>query len=179
MAELSLIAVTRPDFVPGEAAAIVRLLCERGFSRVHIRKPGADALHVAALVRAVPPQLRGRLSLHDCFEVAADAGAGGVHLNSRCPAPPTGWHGLVSRSCHSLDELGHRRHFDYVFLSPVFDSISKPGYRAAFTEEELTASPLVDSHVVALGGVTPARLGAVARMGFGGAAMLSAAWSDL
>ena len=105
---MKLIAVTTPDFWPGEAGAITALLAHGGFCRVHIRKPGADAAQIESLLETIPGELRHRLSLHDCLELAAAGLAGGVHLNSRNPVPPEGFNGIISRSCHSLEEV--RRH---------------------------------------------------------------------
>ncbi len=98
----------------------------------------------------------------------------GVHLNSRNPQAPAGFAGTVSRSCHSLEES--RGAADYVFISPVFDSISKAGYTAAFSLDELRGK--VDSRCIALGGVEPCRLSQVADAGFGGAALLGYIWRD-
>ena len=176
---MRLIAVTTPNFWQGEAQAITELLAARGFSRVHIRKPGARSDEVERLLREIPADLRPRLSLHDCHHLALQELAGGVHLNGRNPEPPDGFTGILSRSCHSLEEV--RRYadtVDYLFLSPVYDSISKTGYRAAFTIGELAASGLLGEKVMALGGVTPERLAELHHAGFGGAAMLGAAWSD-
>ena len=64
--------------------------------------------------------------------------------------------GAVSRSCHSLEEVAESRELDYVFLSPVFDSISKQGYASHFSEEQLRGH--VDARVMALGGVTAGRI---------------------
>ncbi|MDD6809054.1 MAG: thiamine phosphate synthase, partial [Bacteroidales bacterium] len=45
---------------------------------------------------------------------------------------------MLSVSCHSLEELSaHKAKFDYLFLSPIFDSISKKGYSGRFTREQL------------------------------------------
>lgn len=176
---MRLIAVTTPNFWQGEAQAITELLAARGFSRVHIRKPGARSDEVERLLREIPADLRPRLSLHDCHHLALQGLAGGVHLNGRNPEPPDGFTGILSRSCHTLEEV--RRYadtVDYLFLSPVYDSISKTGYRAAFTLSELAASGLLGEKVMALGGVTPERLAELHKTGFGGAAMLGAAWSD-
>lgn len=62
----------------------------------------------------------------------------GIHLNGRNPNLPEGYKGHVSCSCHSLDEVKERKSScDYVFLSPVFNSISKLNYNSAYTAEEL------------------------------------------
>ena len=169
------IVITLPEFYTGEAEAIVRQL-DLGADRVHIRKPGASAAGMSALLGAIPRAYRSRLSLHDCTELAAEAGVGGVHLNSRNPHTPAGWTGLVSRSCHTLEELADAE-ADYCFLSPIFDSISKPGYRSAFTPEALRGADL--SRAFALGGVSGGRLAEVEALGFAGAAMLGAAWSPV
>ena len=105
-----------------------------------------------------------------------------MHLNARNPAPPEGFRGLVSRSCHTLGEVAeHAADTGYRFLSPIFDSISKSGYRAAFSGEalcEAAAQGIIDTRTLALGGVTPSRLPQVRAWGFGGAALLGCIWRD-
>lgn len=177
---MKLIAVTTPDFwtegFEAEARAIVSLLDEGGFWRIHLRKPASRPEDMEALISAIPRRLRGSLSLHDHFELAYKYGVGGVHLNRRNPVAPLGWDGLVSRSCHSLDELtrGEPNQADYRFLSPIFDSISKQGYKSAFDVDSLGGQ--LPPRIVALGGVTYDRLNILEDTGFYGAAMLSAAW---
>ena len=57
-------------------------------------------------------------------------------------------------SLHSLGELSEDLHgLDYAFLSPVFDSISKQGYTAAFDSEALKeAVSKAACPIIALGG---------------------------
>ena len=57
-----------------------------------------------------------------------------------------------------------------MFLSPVFDSISKQGYASHFSEEQLRGH--VDARVMALGGVTAGKIPWLADVGFGGCAFL-------
>lgn len=175
------IVITLPYFTPGEGARIASMLADGGAARVHIRKPAADEASVAALVEEVPAHLRTRLSVHYFPAVAARYGCG-LHLNSRVPAPPAGFSGTLSRSCHSLDELRDLADVDYAFLSPVFDSISKVGYRSAFTSADLAdaaARGLIGPKVYALGGVDPSKFALLQRLGFGGAALLGAAWAPV
>ncbi len=66
-------------------------------------------------------------------------------------------------------------------LSPIYDSLSKAGYRAAFTAATLRQAAVegtIGPRVVALGGVTPARIPELSDLGFGGAAFLGYIWGD-
>lgn len=174
---MELIAVTVPYFYPGEERRIAEALTTGGFARVHIRKPDCTPGDMLGLINAIPRNLRSRISLHDCFGLAAETGIGGVHLNHRNPAPPAGWSGLVSRSIHSVEEIPSvDSRYAYAFLSPIFPSISKPGYRAEFDMEALRRQ--LTPKIYALGGVTRERLGYLEEIGFAGAAMLGAAWSE-
>ena len=173
---MRLIAISLPEFHSGEARQITRLLADGAFWRVHLRKPGAKPDDLRRLLDSVPAELYPHLSLHDFFDIAEERSLGGVHLNSRNPDAPAGWTGMTSRSCHSTAELKEHAGLDYLFLSPVFDSISKPGYHSAFSLDKLRGSGLLGPNIFALGGVTPERLPALADAGFGGAAMLGAAW---
>ena len=59
-----------------------------------------------------------------------------------------------SISLHSLDELSEDLHgLEYAFLSPIFDSISKPGHNAAFDSDALRkAVSAAACPIIALGG---------------------------
>jgi thiamine monophosphate synthase len=172
------IVITCPFFFDEEAEAINDYL-HRGF-KVHIRKPEADIRQVEDLLCRIPIEYRSRVVLHDFFSLAEQYAVGGVHLNSRNAEPPKGWGGTVSRSCHSLDEVREwKQKMDYVSLSPIFDSISKQGYRSAFTRKmisEAVSDGTIDEKVYALGGITFDRLDEVRQMGFGGAMILGDAW---
>ena len=163
------IVITRPDFFTAEA--------ERITSLVHIRKPESTASETEALIRALPASLYDRLTLHDHFHLAVRYGLHGIHLNRRNPQAPAGWPGAVSISCHSIAELERCRRLPYAYmsLSPIFDSISKKGYKAAFSAAELEEAR-IDQRVMALGGVTFDKTTEVKRMGFGGAMILGDAW---
>lgn len=173
---MRLIAITREDFFDGEAGQLQQLL-GKGFWRVHLRKPGASRDAVEDFISQIPQHLRPRISVHDHFDLAVEMGLGGIHLNGRNHTAPDGWHGIVSRSCHSIEEIiRFSPTTDYMFLSPVFDSISKQGYQSAFDLADLAGSGSLSEKVFALGGVTPRRIPLLEATGFGGAAMLGAAW---
>lgn len=167
------IVISYPDFFAGEADEMIGLLRRDDIWRVHIRKPGYGTDEVCRLIEAIPMEWRHKLSIHDHLQLATECGLGGVHLNSRNNSIPAGWHGMVSRSLHHIDEIG-ASDYDYAFLSPIFPSISKPGYSPILSTDEIKRT--VNGKICALGGVTEERLEEVERMGFGGAAFLGNVW---
>ena len=172
---MNLIILTTPNFLPDEAEALTALL-SHGLYRLHLRKPGCTEAELDALIQQLPPAYYPRISLHDHFPLQARYHLGGIHLNSRNPDVPAGFQGLVSRSCHTLEEAARYAPLtDYYFLSPIFDSISKQGYHAGFTEQQLrraTEQGIINEKTIALGGVTADKLPYLASLGFGGAAFL-------
>ena len=178
---MEILVITLPHFISDEGM-LINTLFENGVDRVHIRKPGASEDEYRRLIEEIDGRWHGRLSLHDCHDVAVEYGCG-VHLNRRNPNPPqTDGRVVLSASCHSLAEVVERKSVcDYVFLSPIFDSISKQGYSSAFTEDDIKKAVqggIVDERVVALGGVSLENLICVKAMGFGGAALLGDVWRN-
>lgn len=172
-----IIGVTLPAIAYGEAR-LIELMLREGIGRMHIRKPDATCAQMEQLIEAIHPDLRPRLSLHSHHHLAVKYGTG-IHLNAAHPAPPEGYQGILSRSCHSFKELEEWQPLtSYCFLSPIFDSISKTGYASAFTPQQIAASNSVGAKTIALGGITPQRFNELRQLGFGGAAMLGYLWAD-
>lgn len=169
------LVITSPSFFDGEVS-FLKLLLRHGVDLIHFRKPAATAEQCAAVLQCLTPEERSQIVVHQHFQQAVDYSLHGIHLNRRCSEVPAGYNGSVSRSCHSLQEvLEWKPRCQYVFLSPIFNSISKQGYAAAFSEGELAkaaASGVIDSKVYALGGVAPEHIPALKAWHFGGAAML-------
>lgn len=167
-----LVAITPERPVADEAAKVTALL-DGGFHTVHLRHPSEGIELMRELLDAIPLRLHPQLHLHDHHELVREYDVG-LHFNSRHPLPP-GFSGSASMSCHSIAEV-HAvvDRLDYVTLSPIYSSISKPGYMAAFTPDESLRRAIAGHRVVALGGVTPDRLPQLRACGFYGAAMLGA-----
>ncbi|MDR1884528.1 MAG: thiamine phosphate synthase [Prevotella sp.] len=178
---MKLIVVTSENIFEGEADLLNRLF-ERGMDVLHLRKPSASEDEIRKLLLQTDRKFHDRIVLHDRFALTGSFCLKGVHLNSRHPVRPQTPVSSLSRSCHSLGELVDIAGFDYVFLSPIFDSISKAGYTQAFTEEELLeakAGELINDKVIALGGVHIENIPVAKGYGFGGVAVSGALWSDL
>lgn len=175
MSNLLIIAITLPFFFDHESDAITSLLSSGAFDRVHLRKPSSRESDLRALIEEIPQEYHTALSLHDHHRLAYEYGCG-IHLNSRNPELLYPIQASLSRSCHSLDDISKFRKEDYLFLSPIFPSISKPGYTPSFILKDCRGK--VDQRTIALGGVDTGRFNEIKRMGFGGAAMLGMVWNS-
>jgi thiamine-phosphate pyrophosphorylase len=171
------IAITKPYAIDGEDAIIEHLLAN-GFDIVHLRKPDVGIEYCRDLLGRLTPMERARIVVHDHYSLYEEYALRGVHLNRNICSYPTHYQGTRTRSCHSLEEVAkHKDECDYLFLSPIFDSISKRGYHSKFSHEELLDASnkgIIDSKVVALGGVTPERIEYLKSLHFGGVAMMGA-----
>lgn len=179
---MNIIAITKPHFYAAEIREIEHILTTYPYT-LHIRKPEATAEQLEHFICSIPSIYHSRIVLHSHFHLAVKYHLKGIHHNSRNDLTPPHFSGTVSRSCHSLSEVVYYKpHYDYLFLSPIFDSISKQNYKSAFTTSELTSArhaTIIDDKVYALGGVTPQRLELVEQLGFGGAAMIGAIWDNI
>lgn len=178
--KMKLIVVTTPTFFV-EEDEIVTALFEEGLDILHLRKPETPAMYAERFLTLIPAKYRRRIVTHEHFYLQEEFNLMGIHLNTRNPQEPHDYSGHVSCTCHSFDELRHKKHFyDYTFLCPVYDCITKAGTFSSFTAEELRQggkNKLIDSHVMAFGGVTADNILEVKDYGFGGAVVMGDLWS--
>ena len=86
----------------------------------------------------------------------------------------------VSSSFSNLSSLyNDANNYDYVFLSPVFDSITKSGYQSSFSQHNLAVALMKTKHkIMALGGIQPNRFDSIKEMGFAGMVLSDALWNS-
>lgn len=178
--DFRLAIITLPEFFSGETDCIARL-SEAGAEYLHLRKPGCSETQMRDLIERIPPRYRRRLIVHRHFGLAKEYGLKGIHLSSSHENIPEGFEGMtIGRSCHTVEEASRfGKICDYVFLSPIFDSISKQGYRSAFSLEKLSVAfrdGSLGKNVMALGGIDDTNIVKVAETGFAGAALLGYIW---
>lgn len=177
---MKLILLYTPDFFV-EEDTIINALFEEGLDLLHLRKSESEPVYSERLLTLLPECWHNHIIVHDHFYLKEEFNLRGIHLSSKNPQPPTGYAGHLSRSCHSLHELATcRKGMDYVFLSPVFDSITYPDRHAAYTEQELhdaAREGLIDRKVMAAGGINSETLPQLADYGFGGAVILGDLWT--
>lgn len=169
------IAITTPKVVVEDVYLIQRLL-DGGIDIIHLRKPEADIRECRKLLKKLTKEERAKIVIHDFPELYDEFSLKGIHVNKNVTSLPNDYTGIRTRSCHSFEEVErHKSEYDYLFLSPIFNSISKAGYEAAFSREELIKASkdcIIDDKVIALGGVTFDKIPYLKMLNFGGVAMI-------
>lgn len=167
------IAITSED-IRDDESAFIKCILDAGWDWVHLRHPSLSYEQMRSLIEDIAPAYYPRIKLHFHPELVEEYSLGGFHLNSRTPEvnlSPERY--SISRSCHSIDEvrLSVNRGLDYVTLSPIFESVSKRGYKGEFGDDTLSLLP-ANPRVIALGGITPGRLPQLHKYNFAGFAVL-------
>jgi Thiamine monophosphate synthase len=143
----------------------------RGFVLRARDLPPREQAELAAALRAVLPS--------GCVLIQAGGRGPAVHLSSTEPFPslrPS----LVGRSCHTKADVDRAvdEKCDYAFVSPVFETASKPGYGPPLGPAGLAALCPPSLPVYALGGVLPDRVAACLGAGAYGVAVMGPVLRD-
>jgi thiamine-phosphate pyrophosphorylase len=150
----------------------------RWFSLREKDLPAAERSSLLAELVALGRRYGATVMAHDDLDAVIATGAGGVHLPSGSDPPVARARlprGLIGVSAHTLAEAAAliAAGADYVTLSPVFLTDSKPGYGPALGLDGLAAAvAAAKGPVVALAGITPANAAACIKAGAAGIAVM-------
>lgn len=166
--------LARPDL-----AAVAARLAAAGPVALHVR-----GRHTSARRRAeITARFAGAgavVLVNDRADLAFAARAHGVHLPARgLPIAAArrllGPDALIGRSTHAPEEArrAHDEGADYVFLGPIWQTASHPD-RAPLGPQAIAAAR--PARVIAIGGITPARVAECLAAGAFGVAAIRALW---
>jgi thiamine-phosphate pyrophosphorylase len=161
---------------------VLQSLFDEGLEYFHLRKPEMKEKELREYLQSIPQAYFNKIILHSHHQLAAELSLKGIHYpeHKRNETRFFPSHLHLSTSFHSLHDLSvAEARFDYVFLSPIFNSISKEGYQSAFELQEIKEIlEKVEQHVVALGGIDETNVGKAKEIGFDGVALLGAIWES-
>ncbi len=140
---------------------ILHQLFDEGLDVFHIYKPSFSEEQTEDFIRQIPSEYHNRIVLHSRYF-----------------------------KFHSLTEVQEcKENYNYAFLSPIFDSISKKGYKSKFDLKEVKV--FLQRHnncsylrkngkrlLIALGGIDEDKIDTVNDLGFSGIALLGAIWQN-
>jgi thiamine-phosphate pyrophosphorylase len=163
-----------------------------GLECLHLRTADFPEAELEILLKRIPSVFHNRIVLHGHYALAIRLRLKGIHLTEKTkllsdtPGFIQQARALqISGSFHSFAALNaNTLKYDYVFLSPVFDSISKAGYNSGFDLTDLQTflagykQSGKGTEVIALGGIDAASIAKARAIGFDGAALYGALWEE-
>ena len=161
---------------------VIEAACAAGCRWIMLREKDLPVPDLEALARTLTGIARpweAKLVINGNLEAAAACGAAGAHLpqghSVLAARARLGAKALIGASAHDEPEAmaAAEAGADYVTLSPVFESVSKPGYGPALGLAGLQEkAERLSIPVVALGGITAANAAACRQAGAAGVAVL-------
>lgn len=154
---------------PAVLRAVIAAAVDHGARAIVLRErdlPPAERARLVADARAIVEPAGGAL-------ITAGPDGDAVHLSALDPFPPVR-PGLVGRSCHDAAEVARAgaEGCDYVTVSPVFPTPSKPGYGPTLGLSGLAELIPGAPAAYALGGVRPSDVAGCLGAGARGVAVM-------
>jgi thiamine-phosphate pyrophosphorylase len=181
--KMLLYAITSRQLLPGDEPErqavlldLIRAWSAGGVDYIQIREKDLPAQDLLALARRIvaaahEESAKTQILLNGPAEIALEAEADGIHLTGSMPFLATeatrrlyraaGREAIISRACHSVEDVRAARDASLIVFAPVFEKIAEPGSPGresaagqgldVLSEACLAAGPVP---VFALGGVT-------------------------
>lgn len=188
--QMDLIIIT-PEINHPEETDLIHTFFANGLSKLHLRKPFFSLSDYRNFLNLIDKKLHSGISIHHHFSLLNEFPGLSAHITAQVRkegkftesinlSKPS----MLSASFHSWNEIEENPYpFDYVFISPVFNSISKRGYKSAIdlsaighVKQKMSLQNKKVPSIVALGGVNAVNMGILQQSGFDGAAVLGAIW---
>ncbi len=179
-----MIIILTPETDVADEARRINELMETGDQLLHIRKYGMNDNEIRTYIHNISTEFHKRLVLHSHFHLAAEMKIERLHFNEnyRREALYKNYINryIISTSVHSMEDFNALTPcWDYAFVSPVFSSISKPGYgRGKNMLPCLKDRDNASVKLIGLGGINALNCRRVYEAGAEGIALLGAVWGN-
>lgn len=193
---MKIILISDYEPIINEIDLVVKLF-EKGLTYFHIRKRNFSYVQLYDFIMSIPQKYHKHCIIDEHLELAYSLGLKGVHftkqntiekyakLNQMSITDVIEKFGHISYTLHTLKDLNELKKLDYkynyVLLSPVFDSISNIGYNSKLNINAIKSFLGKNknlTNVIAVGGVTDQRVRDVIDNNFAGAAILGHIWEQ-
>jgi thiamine-phosphate pyrophosphorylase len=187
---MQLIVISSSSVLENEAQLITQLF-EAGLETFHLRKHKLSTKGTKKLLNEIPTHFHNRIVLHSHHNLARHFHLKGIHLTkAHIKKNYRTWFAvkliqlknpkiIITSSFNSIGqlfEINHSYPFNYVFLSPIFDSLNSK-FQSGFTEHSLRSAIQKSKFpVIARGGVDIDSIQKAHAIGFQGLAFYSSIW---
>ena len=185
---MKIIIISNSEPLEDEARTLTKLF-ENGLETLHLRKPKYSTRQLRKLIQAIPEHFHNRIVIHSHHNLSRKFKLKGIHM-TKSHKRRRFWKWLnekilklknpdafITTSHSRISSLFEEEEkYDYIFLSPVFDSLSGK-YQSGFTEHSLrSALSKTDFKVIARGGVDINCIEKAKDIGFEGIALYTSTW---
>lgn len=177
-----IIVISTEKSIPHEIE-ILHQLFDAGLSYFHLRKPFFTEKQLVDYLSKIDKKYIKRIVLHQHHHLAKQYHLKGIHLRESfrksLGEDAENYVLFFQQEGYSVSSAFHQVEsvkdcaipFDYYLLSPIFDSISKAGYKGKdFSVDS------INKKIVGMGGITADNFIVVKNKGFHGIAVLGAVW---
>jgi thiamine-phosphate pyrophosphorylase len=187
---MKIVVMSPPKYLKNEEEIITELF-ENGLTTYHLMKPQFGRERLKAYLKKIPEQFHHKIIIHSHHSLVRKFNLRGVHYsdNELQPNFRNWWREkIIASKTESLMKVTSYQklatlydkkdvYFDYVFLMPVFNSITGC-YQSGYYEDELrTAIKKSNKKIVVLGGVNIDQIKKIMELGFYGMALSSCLWN--
>lgn len=177
-----MIIISNPTAIANEIKTI-HALFECGLELFHVRKPDFSAEEIKTFVTAIGLEYRNKLVLHSHHHLAEKLEMNRIHYTEKERhnfINITDSDRIISTATHSIEDFNHLENcFDYAFLSPVYNSISKENYNPKIDLlNAIKNRTNFDTKLVALGGIEAQNIKKTLDAGFDDVALLGNIWNS-
>lgn len=186
----SLVFIT-PEKTLARETELVNAFFINGLKRLHVRKSSYNLNDYRNYISSINKKYHPQISIHENFELVEEFPSIGIHIKSNCIKDSDLMNkiknikpSILSTSFHSWEEIKENEaNYNYVFISPVFNSISKRGYKAAIditkvseVKNRLSSQNKCCPDIIALGGIDASKISILHTNRFDGVAVLGSVW---
>ena len=181
-----LLVVTDRRLAARDLASVVDDAVSAGARWVWFRDKDLERQERLALARQILAAIGGRavMTVGSDIGLAMELGLKAVHLSMAADVAEArqnlGAQALIGLSAHSLDDVARAKAMgaDYITLSPIFETMSKPGYGPCLGLGILRAATALGIPIIALGGINPELVKAVMDEGVDGVAVMGGIYME-
>lgn len=179
-----IIVISHTELLPQEHD-VVNSLFDAGMQLYHLRKYTIGGKEITAFLNRIDPEYHPRIALNSHHELASEFRMSRLHFSeqNRITKNEDYWKHMkdegytLSTSVHRLQDLEKLSScFDYAFFGPLFDSISKPGYKAVSFDKMGLTKFKSGTRFIALGGISEENCHLPFEWNFDGIALSGSIW---
>lgn len=172
-----------------EIPVLIRMF-QLGLTTFHLRKPKWSTSKLSEYIESIPKEYHKHIIIHSHHSLVLKYDLKGIHITRkhrkkmRKTRLRIMWYKLrrrhitITRTFHKLSDLVHHKEkYNYVFLTPVYEGISKNSHSGGFSRRAVEKMlQKTEYKVYGMGGIAPDKFEDLHSMGFAGGCLLGALW---